>query len=161
MLVRDGPASRVAITTFDYCDLNAYLLLVVGLGHPDEAHVQSFNELIRKGREGKPIRLEDIKDLGRREVFITLPHNANLTHAVEIFGSGIHRIIVVEEGTMDVVGVLTQVRLVRFFWENGRNFPAVYDLFPSCLRDLGFGVRPVKSIKCVAVVLRQELPTNQ
>lgn len=147
VLVRDSMDTRVAYNTFDYSDLNAYLLLVVGLGHPDEGHVDSFNELVKKGRQGKPIRLEDIKELGRREAFITLPHTSKLTHAVEIFGSGVHRIIIQKEGTHEVVGVLTQLRLVRFFWENGRDFPAIHDMFPSTLKDLGFGARPAKSIK--------------
>lgn len=147
VLVREHAQSQVAVTTFDYSDLNAYLLLVVGLGQPDEDHAVSFNELIRKAREGKPIRLEDIKELGRREEFRTLPHTANLGQATEIFGGGAHRIIVQREGTEEVVGVLTQLRLTRFLWENGRHFSDIQDLFYLSLRDVGIGARTVRSIK--------------
>jgi len=147
VLIRENARSCAAIGTFDYTDLNTYLLLVVGLAKPDEEHISSFNELARRGREGKIIPLRDIKDIGRKEEFLTLPHTANLTHAVAAFASGIHRIIVTTEGTMDVVGVLTQLRLVRFFWENGRNFPAIDTLYPSTLKELNIGSHTVTSIK--------------
>lgn len=147
ILIRADARSRAAIGTFDYTDLNAYLLLVVGLAKPDEEHISSFDELAKKAREGKIIPLRDIKDIGRKEEFLTLPHTANLTLAVAAFASGIHRIIVTREGTMDVIGVLTQLRLVRFFWENGRNFPAIDTLCPSTLKDLHIGSHTVTSIK--------------
>lgn len=146
VLLRDGPSSQTAIGTFDYSDLNAYLLLVVGLAQPDEDQVSSFRELAQKGREGKPIPLKDVKGLGRKEPLVTLPHTATLTKAVEILGSGVHRIIIVKEHTVDAIGVLTQLRLVRFFWENGRHFPAVEALYTRSLRDLDIGSHSVFAI---------------
>ena len=149
VLIRPDPKSRRAIGTFDYSDLNAYLLLVVGLARPDVGHLQSFNELARKGREGKVIPVKDIKDLGRREPLVVLPHTAKLTQAVETFGSGVHRIMIAQEGTQDIIGILTQLRLVRFFWENGRDFPQIDRIFPNSLMDLRVGSKAVRSIKSV------------
>ncbi|KAF2399918.1 hypothetical protein EJ06DRAFT_530699 [Trichodelitschia bisporula] len=146
VLLRDSPTSQTAIGTFDYSDLNAYLLLVVGLAQPDERHSSSFKELAQKGREGQPIPLRDVKDLGKKEPLITLPHSANLTKAVEVFGSGIHRIIVVKEHTADVVGVLTQLRLVRFFWEHRHNFPVIEPLYQRTLRELDIASHSVIAI---------------
>ncbi|KAK8186482.1 hypothetical protein BC567DRAFT_270301 [Phyllosticta citribraziliensis] len=145
VLIRENKDSHAAIGTFDYSDLNAYLLLVVGLARP-EAPESSFNDLAQKGREGKPVPLRDVKDLGKKEPLITLPHTANLTKAVEIFGSGIHRIIIVKEHSQEVIGVLSQLRLVGFFWLNGRNFPTVDHLYPQTLRDLNIGSQSVVSI---------------
>ena len=146
VLLTDSPTSRTAIGTFDYSDLNAYLLLVVGLAQPDEDQVSSFRELAQKGREGKPIPLKDVKGLGRKEPLVTLPHTATLTKAVEILGSGVHRIIIVKEHSADAVGVLTQLRLIRFFWENGRHFPGIESLYARNLRDLDMGSRSVFAI---------------
>jgi CBS domain len=120
---------------------------VVGLAQPEEDQISSFQELAQKGREGKPIPLRDVKDLGRKEPLMTLPHTATLTKAVEIFGSGIHRIIIVKEHTMDAVGVLTQLRLLKFFWENRANFPAIEALHHKTLRDLDIGSHNVFAIK--------------
>lgn len=143
VLLREDKGSRQAIGTFDYNDLNAYLLLVVGLAQPEDR--QSFRELAQKGREGKPIPLRDVKDLGKKEPLITLPHTADLTKAVEILGSGIHRIIVEKDG--DAVGVLTQLRMVEFFWDNARQFRAVEELYHASLRELGIGAYHVFAIK--------------
>ena len=150
VLIRPDPQSRRAIGTFDYSDLNAYLLLVVGLARPDVAHLQSFNELAKKGREGKMIPVKDIKDFGRREPVVVLPNTSYLSHAVEMFGSGVHRILIAEEGSQDIVGILTQLRLVRFFWENGRDFQPIDKLFPGTLMDLRVGSKAVRSIKYVS-----------
>ncbi|KAL9048131.1 MAG: hypothetical protein Q9162_007849 [Coniocarpon cinnabarinum] len=147
VLIRPDSRSHRAIGTFDYSDLNAYLLLVVGLARPDIAHLQSFNELARKGREGQVVPVKDIKDIGRREPAVLLPHTARIPHAVEIFGSGVHRILIAREGTQEIIGILTQLRLVKFFWENGRNFPQIDRLFPSSLMDLRIGNKAVTAIK--------------
>ena len=109
--------------------------------------MESFNELAKKGREGKKIPVKDIKEIGRGERIVVLPRSSLLPRAVETFGSGVHRILITEEDEQSVVGILTQLRLVRFFWENGRNFPQIDRLFPNSLADLRIGSRAVKSIK--------------
>ena len=58
----------------------------------------------------------------------------------------VNPMFVTEEGTRNVVGLLTQLRLVKFFWEQGRNFEAVEKVFPASLKDLGIGSRSVISI---------------
>ena len=121
--------------------------MVVGLTQPDEDHAQDFQMLAKKGREGKPIPVADVKNLGRTDPFTTLPHTADLMQAVEAFGQGIHRLVVVKEGTDQVVGVLSQTRLVRFLWENGRSFPVLEQLYHSYLRDLKVGSNEVVAIK--------------
>ena len=148
VLLREDTNTRHATGTFDYSDLNAYLLLVVGLAHPDEGDIASFDELAKKGREGKPIPLKDVKDVGgNKEPLITLPNTADLTKAIEVFGSGVHRVLVAEEGTTNVIGILTQLRLMQFFWENRQSFPAVDQLYPYQLRDLNIGSKHVLAIK--------------
>jgi hypothetical protein len=147
VLLRDSPDSRTASGTFDYGDLNAYLLLIIGLAHPSESETASFDELAKKGREGKPIPLRDIKELGPKTPLITLPHTADLTKAMEVFGSGVHRALIVEEGKTDVIGILTQLRLVQFFWDNRQSFPVVDQLYPQLIKDLHIGSPSVVAIK--------------
>jgi hypothetical protein len=147
VLIRDSPESHTAVGTFDYNDLNAYLLLVVGLAKPTEEDAESVNHIVTKAREGKPIALREVKDLGKKEPLIVLPHIADLKKAMELFGSGIHRILVVKEGTTEVVGILSQLRLVNFFWENRKSFPAIDQLYPQYIRDLGIGSHSVIAIK--------------
>lgn len=147
VLIRENKDSDVAISTFDYNDLNAYLLLVVGLARPEPTQLNHFSEIARMARATEPIPLRMVKDLGRKEPLVKLPSTANLTKAVEIFGSGIHRIIITKGESDNVLGIITQLRLVRFFWEHGRNFGPVERLFHERLRDLALGSQSVKSIQ--------------
>jgi hypothetical protein len=66
---------------------------------------------------------------------------------MEVFGSGVHRVLVATEGTTDVIGILTQLRMVSFFWENRKSFPVVDQLYPQLLKDLNIGQKQVLAIK--------------
>ncbi len=120
---------------------------MVGLAQPDEAHIEDFRELARKARTGAEIPLKDVKDLGKKDPLVKLPRTANLIQAIETFGGGVHRVIVVEQHTDEVVGILSQSRLVKFLWENGRSFPVIDQLYPQYLRDLKLGSHQVVSIR--------------
>jgi CBS domain-containing protein len=146
LLVRESVDDKSAVGTFGYSDLNAYLLLVVGLAKPTESQLTSFQEVAQKAREGSKIPLKDIRDLVPREPLTTLPQSANLMTAVEKFGGGVHRIVVLKDGSNEVVGIISQSRLVKFLWENGRSFPIIDQLYPQHLKDLRLGSQQVISI---------------
>jgi CBS domain-containing protein len=140
ILVRESTKTKTAVATFDYSDLNAYLLLVLGLALPDD----SAQALSNRARSGDAIPLADLLDhLGAREMPAFLPHTADLTQAMEVLGGGSHRLIICKEGTSEVVGIVTQLRLVRFFWENHQNFSATEALYSRTLRDLRAGAKDV------------------
>lgn len=131
------------MATFDYRDLTQYLLFATGQLYPDEEHLPIFQNLAKKAQLGHKIPLHDAKSLGNKEQFVTLPHGADLTRAIELFGGGVHRIVVVDvvdDGEQkEVIGILSQVRLVKFLWENGSSFPIIDQLYPQTLRELGIG----------------------
>lgn len=149
LLVRASKHDKSAVATFDYRDLTQYLLFAIGQLIPDEEHQVIFQNLASKAQKGVKIPLRDAKSLGNKEAFVTLPHTSDLTAAVELFGGGIHRIIIVKEGTNHVIGMLSQLRLVKFLWENGRSFPIIDQLYPKELNDLGIGSQQPISIKYV------------
>jgi hypothetical protein len=145
--VREKAGSPV-IGTYDHRDLNAYLLLVIGLSRPDdEDHGQDFLELARRAREGKQIHLREIQALSKKEPLTFMDENSNLVKAIETFGKGVHRVVVRNETTKEATGVLSQSRLIRFLWENGRSFPVLDQLYLQNLRDLKIGSNDVVAIK--------------
>jgi CBS domain-containing protein len=154
VLVRESTLTKTALRTFDYSDLNAYLLLVLGLSQPDDQAA----DIAERTRRGDAIPLKDVTDhLGPREDPVFIPSTANVTAVMEILGTGHHRIIVNKEGTSEALGVLTQLRLVRFFWDNHQNFSATEKLYAMTLKDLGVGAKEVIAIsgdKPVADALR-------
>ncbi len=147
LLVRASPNEKSAVATYDYRDLTQYLLFATGQLYPDDEHRSTFQSLAKKAQQGLQINLQDAKSLGTKEPFVTLPHTADLTKAVETFGGGVHRIVIVREGTDEALGILSQGRLVKFLWENGRSFPIIDQLYPQNLRELGIGSQNVISIK--------------
>jgi CBS domain-containing protein len=147
ILVRDNPSELSACGTFDYNDLTAYLLVVLGMATPNEDQVELYTEIAKKAREGIKIPLRDIASLTKKLPIVTLFESQDLSKAIEIFGSGVHRILIVKEGTNQVVGILSQWKLVRFLWENGRSFPILDQLYPMILRDLNVGTHQTIAIK--------------
>jgi len=143
VLIRESRKTRTAIGTFGYSELNAYLLLVLGLSQPDE----QAQELATRARAGEAIPLSDVNDhLGVREPPAFLPHTAELTRAMEVLGGGVHRVVITKEGTSEAVGVLSQLRLVRFFWENHQNFASTERLYERSLRELELGAKEVVAV---------------
>jgi CBS domain-containing protein len=145
VLVRESAEAAKATSTFDYSDLNAYLLIVVGLAKPEDDQVALFQSLSSRAQERTAIPLRDIQSICRKETLVTLPASENLSKAIEVFGSGIHRILVTNEAA-EVVGVLNQLRLVEFFWNEGVNFPNIERLYPVLLRDWGIGTQQTIAI---------------
>ncbi|KAL4936518.1 hypothetical protein BDV06DRAFT_204862 [Aspergillus oleicola] len=147
LLVRETKEDKTAVGTFDYNDLNTYLLLAAGLTRPDEDLLPAYEELAGKAREQIPIPMRDVKELGRKEPLTTLPASASVMTAVETFGGGVHRVVVIDDKRdNEVVGIFSQFRLVKFLWENGRCFPVLDQLYPQSLRDLKIGSNAVVSI---------------
>lgn len=150
LLLQDPKSTAPVVGTFDYTALNAYLLTAVGIAQPTQEHAEWFEALAKKAVEGKPIPLRDVRALGRRDPLTYLPESANLTKAIETFGQGVHRVLVAREGEggkIEVVGLLSQTRLMRFLWEHGRNFAVIDQLYSQYLRDLKIGSNTPISIK--------------
>ncbi|KAK5957883.1 cell separation during budding [Knufia fluminis] len=150
LLLRDSQSTAPVVGTFDYNALNAYLLTAVGIAQPSEENAEKFAKMAQSAGAGKPIPLRDVRDIGRKDPVTFLPESANLTKAIETFGRGVHRVLIAREGVegnIEVTGLLSQTRLMRFLWDNGRNFPLIEQLYSQYLRDLKIGSNSPISIK--------------
>lgn len=146
VLIRESASSGTAVSTFDVKDLNAYLLVVVGLAKPAEDQVEASNTIVSKAQKGEPITLREIQPICRKEALVMLPVDSKLSKAVEVLGSGVHRLLVTSDDG-EAVGVMSQLRLVEFFWNEGVNFASIDQLYPQILRDLNIGTKDTISVK--------------
>jgi CBS-domain-containing membrane protein len=147
VLLREDASSKTAVSWFDHSDLNAYLLVVVGLATPDDEDMQLlYRGIQEKAQAQAAITLREIQQLWRKEELVTLPADTTLDKAIEVLGGGVHRILVTGQSS-DVVGILSQLRLIEFFWHEGVNFPAIDRLYGGILRDLQIGSQQVIAIK--------------
>src|SRR5271170_6645542 len=172
ILLRQSLSSTSVSGTFDYADLTAFLLMVLGVtdakGHPSTISDTSFQDLVKKAREGShdiPVKL--VGDLGMKDPFITLPESESLTRVVEIMASGVHRIAVTRQNcNHDVIGVLSQRKILKFFWDNVRAFVDLESLYQKSVNirpfqsqanceigELGIGSTNVISVNADAHVL--------
>jgi hypothetical protein len=117
------------------------------LRSPEESQLESFDSIAKRAREGKPIPLRETTALGKPEPLITLSASDDLAKAMEHFGSGVHRILICKDGTTDVVGVLSQLRLVKFMSDNATSFASIDALNPLLLKDLAIGAPSTIGIK--------------
>ena len=121
-------------------------MVVVGLAKPDEENVELYDNIAKNAQAQIPIPLREIQPLSRKEELVVLPLDETLDKAMEAFGSGIHRLLVTNQ-TGEVVGVLNQLQLLEFFWNEAANFPVIDRLYGSILRDLQIGTQQIIAIK--------------
>lgn len=106
-----------------------------------------FDSIAKRAREGEPIPVRETIPLGKPEPLITLSASDDLSKAMAHFGGGVHRILVCKDGTTDVVGVLSQLRVVKFMSDNASSFANIEALNPMLLKDLTIGAPSTIGIK--------------
>lgn len=148
VLIREDATSATPVSTFDYGDLNAYILVVVGLAQPAEEFVALYDDIAKRAQARDSIPLRDIQSICRKETLVTLQGDEDLARAVEMFGSGIHRVLVTNYQA-EVVGILSQIKLMEFFWSEGINFRVIDELYPKLMKDLGIGSQQIIAVKYV------------
>lgn len=133
--IRNGSSKDVS-HTFDYADLNAYLLLV--LGHIEPIEDSPFvKENVVNARSGKEVPVKFVSQLGINDPFVSVSASSTLSTAVEILGNGVHRIAIYDANDPHtIVGILSQRRLVDYIWQNGRLFKSLEQLFQTPLKNL-------------------------
>lgn len=146
ILLRDKETDKSPCDVYDYTDLNAYLLVILGLVKPEADQAELFHLLVSQSQERSPVLLRDVLALAKKPPLVTLPENASLSKAIEIFGGGCHRIVVCRNDGTEVVGLLSQLNLLQFMWLHGANFPIIHQLYSIPLRDLNIGTHSAISI---------------
>lgn len=134
--------------TFDYGDLNTYLLLVLhkivfDVNELDlDPHFQlndTPNNLITAIGQGKQVPVKFVCQLTNKNPFIKLNENLDtLSLVVGILGSGVHRVAIVNNANK-ITGILSQRRLIRYLWDNARRFPSLDGLLQTPLDELDVG----------------------
>lgn len=120
--------------TFDYNDLNSYLLLVLNKITVNNA------EVTRQCQLGQPVPVGEIVKLTPKNPFYKLPEQENLSTAMMILGSGVHRVAITNQENTKIKGILSQRRLIKYLWDNARSFQNLEHLFQKTLKDLKIGV---------------------
>lgn len=120
--------------TFDYNDLNSYLLLVL-----NKINVNN-TKITHDCQNGKPVPVGEIVKLTPKNPFYKIPETDNLIDIMKILGSGLHRVAITNPEVTFVKGILSQRRLVKFLWDNVSKFKTLEYFKNYTLRDLQIGI---------------------
>lgn len=120
--------------------------MVVGLAKPEEEQIELYDHIVKSAQAQTPVALREIQPILKKNELVALPAEATLDVAVEAFGSGIHRLLITNSAG-EVIGILSQLRLLEFFWKEAVNFPVIDRLYGSVLRDLQIGSTQIIAVK--------------
>ncbi|XBW34697.1 hypothetical protein QEN19_000264 [Hanseniaspora menglaensis] len=130
--------------TFDYNDLNAYMLLSLNkikINNKDNNSIQKF--ISKNASTGKPVKVGDIIKFVPKTPFLKINEQESLSKILQILGNGVHRVAITDDalGTdMKIKGILSQRRLLKYLWDNAFQFENFEELSKFHLKDLKIGV---------------------
>lgn len=138
--------------TFDYSDVNTYLLLImnkinlndlsIGEGGDDDLSNQQKDliaKTINKAKRGEEVPVDFIVKLHPKNPFVKFSEQDTLYKAMESLGNGVHRVAITNMTGTKITGILSQRRLIKYMWENARRFPSLDFYINSTLQDLKIG----------------------
>lgn len=144
--IKINPEDPSPSETFDYADLNAYLLMLMGFVEPTDEN-EEVRKMLQNARAGSAVPVKFVARLGSKNELMTLKSTDTIGAAVSILGTGVHRIAVADANDPNIlVGILSQRRIIRFIWENGRRFKSLEPFFQTKLSEVGITAKKVMSI---------------
>ncbi|CAG8520789.1 13245_t:CDS:10 [Gigaspora rosea] len=142
---------------FDWADVMTYLLIVLKkkdaskqLEKTDAELSAEFNDLVKLASHCQPVPVKLASDLSKKNPFYSVLPETSLLQVVELFGSGTHRVAVVDANGI-IKGILTQSRVVNYFYQNVTKFPPIEQLFPKTLNELDIG-KVKNGLSSIAIV---------
>ncbi|GAA5802332.1 hypothetical protein EDC94DRAFT_621826 [Helicostylum pulchrum] len=147
------------IGMFDYGDVIAYILLVLHRkpGQKDSSDSIDLDSLeikdiVRRALDGQKVPVRMASDLSRKNPFYSILEEATLLSAVEIFACGTHRVSILKPDG-EIGGILSQSTVVRYLYENRKQFPILDEVMNKTILQLKLGDEPVVGIDADATVL--------
>ncbi|KAL6453269.1 SDS24 Protein SDS23 [Candida maltosa Xu316] len=153
---KKNPDDLTNCLTFDYSDLNTYLLLIMNKININELNLDDIEvpnkpnptlkekydlviQSISKAKKGEEVPVDFIIKLHPKNPFIKFNESDTLFSVMETLGNGVHRIAITNEQGSKITGILSQRRLIKYMWENARRFPSLDFYLTSTLQDLKIG----------------------
>lgn len=152
-LSKDDPEDLTNCLTFDYSDLNTYLLLIMNkihlnelstneIGDPellDKERSELISHAISRAKKGEEVPVDFIVKLHPKNPFVKFTEAETLFPVMEALGNGVHRVAITNLTGTKITGILSQRRLIKYMWENARRFPSLDFYLNSTLEDLKIG----------------------
>ncbi|KIO21822.1 hypothetical protein M407DRAFT_28589 [Tulasnella calospora MUT 4182] len=124
---------------FDYADLNAFLLVAVqSHAMPASFDPDRVRKIIEKGKEGGDASVGLACDLSQKNPLVAVPPTAGLIPLLTVFARGRHRVLLVDDESDTVHGLVEDRQLVRWFTEHASEHAPLVTALSSPLSELTF-----------------------
>ncbi|KAG0082384.1 cell separation during budding [Podila epicladia] len=149
-------AKNSFIGMFDYGDLMTYILILLKKMDPPQDQTLEMRDLIQKANNSQsvPVRLASgmfFVNLSGKDPFCTIPSETRLGAVVNDFGTGIHRVAVMDG--YNLKGMLTQSLTLDFIMRHLGEFPKLQAVMQMTLHACGLDHSNVLSVNGNAPVL--------
>ncbi|KAF9370642.1 cell separation during budding [Podila verticillata] len=139
------------IGMFDYGDLMAYILILLKKMDPPQDQTLEMRDLIQKANNSQSVPVRLASDLSGKDPFCTVPSETRLGAVVNDFGTGIHRVAVMEG--YHLKGILTQSLTLDFIMRHLGEFPKLQAIMQTSIHACGLDQSKVLSVNGNASVL--------
>ncbi|KAF9418107.1 cell separation during budding [Podila epigama] len=138
---------------FDYADLMAFILILLKkTTPPQDQHTLDMKELIQRANNAQTVSVRLVSDLSGKDPFYTILAETRLGAVVSDFGTGIHRVAVMDSAN-HLVGILTQSSTLDFIMRHLGDFPKLQTVMQKSLREFGLDKSHVLSVNGNSTVL--------
>ncbi|KAI1317049.1 cell separation during budding [Mortierella claussenii] len=144
---------KAYVGMFDYSDLMTYILLALKkMDVPVEDQTMSMQDLIQKTSTSQNVPVKLASDLSGKDPFCTVMAETRLGAVVTDFGTGIHRVAVMDS-TGKMVGILSQSSTLDYLMRHLSEFSQLQPVMQQTLQQTGLSGSKVLSVNGEAQVL--------
>ncbi|KAI8601620.1 hypothetical protein EDD21DRAFT_429061 [Dissophora ornata] len=145
--------SNTYVGMFDYSDLMTYILIVLKrMDVPLEDQTMEMRDLVQKTNSCQNVPVKLASDLSGKDPFCTVLTESRLGAVVNDFGTGIHRVAVIDSNG-SVAGLLSQSSTLDYLLRHLSEFPQLQPVMQQTLQQLGLASSKVLYVNGDAQVL--------
>ncbi|KAG0007283.1 cell separation during budding, partial [Entomortierella chlamydospora] len=139
-------AKKTYVGMFDYGDLMTYILLLLKkMEVPLEDQTMEMRDLIQRTSKSQNVPVKLASDLSGKDPFCTVLAETRLGAVVHDFGTGIHRVAVMDsQGNMK--GILSQSSTLDFLMRHLSEYPQLQPVMQKSLQQCGLASSKVLSV---------------
>ncbi|KAG0350701.1 hypothetical protein BC939DRAFT_441754 [Gamsiella multidivaricata] len=147
------PEKKMYVGMFDYSDLMTYILLVLKkMNVSAEDQTMEMRDLIQRASHSQNVPVKLAADLSGKDPFCTVIAETRLGAVVNNFGTGIHRVAVMDS-TGNLAGILSQSSALDYLMRHLSEFSQLQPVMQQTLQQLGLSSSKVLSVQGDAQVL--------
>ncbi|KAI8926195.1 hypothetical protein BC831DRAFT_457344 [Entophlyctis helioformis] len=149
----------------DFRDIVSLLLLGIRKDIMMDSDSKPVQAIVAAAQAEQSIPVRLATDLSSRNPLHRVQPAAPFMDLIRVFGSGIHRILVIEDGeAVQARGLVSQMTGIKYIWAHYEEHAALTELFGKTIKDLKLGTKSIMSVgtntkvvDALTIMIKQEV----